>query len=166
MFPMQKKTVIDIIVILIVAAALGIAWNRQLLYNAWTGQAASPPPPAAATAPASAIPLPVGLMQVKDFFDRNEGVIVDARDAATYAKGRIRGAVSLPIGQAAEKIPAFAEKYPTDTLLILYCNGYGCHDSMQLGQKLIEKGFTQVYAFEGGYPEWKDAGYPVEGTAP
>ena len=166
MFPMQKKTILDIVVIIIIAAALGIAWNRQLLYNAWTGQAATPSPPAAASTPAGAVPLPVGLMQVKDLFDRDEAVIVDARDAATYAKGRIRGAVSLPIGEAAEKIPAFADKYPPDTLLILYCNGYGCHDSMELGRKLIGKGFTQVYAFEGGYPEWKDAGYPVEGTEP
>lgn len=166
MFPLRKKTVLDIVVILLVAAALGIAWNRQLLYKAWTGQTAPPSPPATATAPASPIPLPVGLMQVKDMFDRNEAVIVDARDPGTYAKGHIRGAASLPVGEATAKIPAFAAKYPADTLLILYCNGYGCHDSMELGTQLIRKGFTQVYVFEGGYPEWKDAGYPVEGTAP
>lgn len=166
MFLLSKKTLIDIVVIVVVAAALGIAWNRQLLHKAWTGQDTSPSPPAATSAPASAVPLPVGLMQVKDMFDRNEAVIVDARDAATYAKGHLRGAVSLPVREAAEKIPAFAGKYPADTLLIIYCNGYGCHDSMELGKKLLGKGFTAVYAFEGGYPEWKDAGYPVEGTAP
>lgn len=163
---LSKKTIYEMIVILAVAASIGIAWNHKLLYSAWTGQAAVPPPPEAAGAPASSLPLPVGLMQVKDMFDRNEAVIVDARDAVTFSKGHIRGAVSLPVGEVSEKLPAFAAKYPRDSLLILYCNGYGCHDSMELGKKLIENGFTAVYAFEGGYPEWKDAGHPVEGTEP
>ena len=163
---MHKKTLYEIILILLLAVTIGVAWNHKLLLNAWTGQAPAPPPPAVSGAPAAAIPLPVGLMQVKDMFDRKEAVIVDARDEATFAKGHIQGALSLPVGEAAEKVPAFAEKHPPDTLLILYCNGYGCHDSMELGIKLIENGFTSVYAFEGGYPEWKDAGYPVEGTEP
>lgn len=162
----RKKTLYEIIVILLMAISIGVAWNHKLLLNAWTGQAPAPAPPAAAGPPAAAIPLPVGLMQVKDMFDRKEAIIIDARDGATFAKGHISGAVSLPVGESSEKIPAFAAKYPTDSLLIIYCNGYGCHDSMELGTKLIASGFTSVYAFEGGYPEWKDAGYPVEGTEP
>jgi rhodanese-related sulfurtransferase len=32
----------------------------------------------------------------------------------------------------------------------------------QLARKLMEMGFTKVYALKGGWNEWKTAGYPVE----
>ena len=161
-----KKLLFESACIILIAAVVGVIWNHKLLYRAWTGQAAPPAVPAGQAVPAGATPLPVGLMQVKDFYDRKEAVLVDARDAASFTQARISGAVSLPVGEASQKLPAFKAKFPADTLLMIYCNGYGCHDSMELGQKLIEAGYASVFVFEGGYPEWKDAGYPVEGTSP
>ncbi|SNB48028.1 rhodanese-like domain-containing protein [Geobacter sp. DSM 9736] len=162
-----KKTVVEIALLLLVATLIGSIWNQKLLRQAWTGKLAAPAPAEAPTsAPAAAVPLPVGLMQVKDFFDRNEAVIVDARDRETFTNGRIRGALSLPLGEADTAIARLKEKVPPESLIIIYCNGYGCHDSMELGRKLIAAGYGSVFVFEGGYPEWRDAGYPVEGNAP
>jgi rhodanese-related sulfurtransferase len=45
--------------------------------------------------------------------------------------------------------------------LVIYCNGYGCPDSFDLGLRLIEAGYRDVRVFEGGLPEWRDAGLPV-----
>ena len=50
--------------------------------------------------------------------------------------------------------------------MILYCSGYGCPDSFDLGQILLEEGFRDVRVYEGGMPEWRDQGLPVEKGAP
>lgn len=145
--------------IVLVASAVGLAWNRRLLVDAWTGTVTSPVP--AVRGPATLIPLPLGLMQVKEIVDRKEGVVVDARDAAAYAAGHIPGAVSLPVGEAEARMDSFRAQVPVGTLLVAYCNGYSCSDSHHLAESLIQAGYRTVYVFAGGFPEWRDAGYPV-----
>lgn len=164
MKPETFRLLRDCAAILLIASALGLAWNRQLLIDTFHGR--TPPLGQESQTPASALPMPLGLMQVKEFFDRHEAVLIDARSSETYAKGRIRGAHSIPLGEAESRIPEFSRHVAKDAMLIVYCNGFGCHDSMELGNKLIQSGFTQVFIYEGGYPEWRDAGYPTEGTKP
>jgi len=77
------------------------------------------------------------------------------------ARDTFRGAVSLPVGEAQGLIPTFMEQTPKDKLLVVYCGGYDCHDSRLLGEKLLAAGFSQVFVYEGGFPEWQDAGHPV-----
>lgn len=161
---MIKKITVEALIIFLAAAAFGAAWNRQLLTDTYSGKTtqAAPATPAAV----SPLPLPAGLLQVKDFFDRKEAVLVDARDTETYTGGRIQGAVSLPVGEFEQRLPDFLKMYKKDQPLVVYCNGYGCPDSMTVGEALIKAGYTTVFAYEGGYPEWKEAGHPVEGTNP
>jgi rhodanese-related sulfurtransferase len=157
--------------ICLVAIAIGLVWNHRLLHNAWTGKAPSTAPVTASAPPGQSVqehravpvPLPLGLMQVKEFHDRKEAVIVDARDEAAFAAGHITGAVSLPLGEADGRLADFAKRYPPTTLLVVYCNGYACHDSHDLANKFLASGYPTVFVFEGGFPEWQAAGYPVTG---
>jgi rhodanese-related sulfurtransferase len=147
--------------ILLVAAVLGVAWNRTLLHNAWTGGAPAVTLAGESPLVTAKVPLPLGLMQVKELYDRKEAIIVDARDAGAFAAGHIKGALSLPVGEVAARLPRFQRDVPATATLVVYCNGYGCHDSMELGKKLLEAGCRTVYVFEGGFPEWGGAGYPT-----
>jgi len=161
-----RGSVTDIAMVFLVAAVVGLSWNHTLLLSAWRGEATSAPAvaaPAAAQGTQDATPLPLGLMQVKEMYDANEAAIVDARDAETYAAGHVKGAVSLPLGEAVNGIPAsFKTAVPSGKEVVVYCNGFSCHDSMQLGELLLKSGYRTVYVYEGGFPEWHDAGYPVE----
>jgi rhodanese-related sulfurtransferase len=148
-------------VIVVMAAIVGIAWNHKLLYLAWTGQARGGM--TAGTQPQADIPLPLGLMQVKELYDAKEALFVDARDAGTFAAGHIAGAVSLPVGEFDARLPRFRTTAPAKRLFVVYCNGYDCRDSRELGIKLLRAGYRAVYVFDGGFPEWRDAGYPAEG---
>jgi rhodanese-related sulfurtransferase len=107
--------------------------------------------------------LPLGLMQVKDFYDRREALFVDARDRAVFRQGHIDGAVSLPAGEAERELPGFARRFPPTTLVVVYCNGFGCHDSRSVAERLLRAGYQSVFVYEGGFPEWRDAGYPTGG---
>ncbi len=154
----------EMAVIIIVAAIIGLAWNRRMLVESWTGMVNRPAP--AASPAAARLPLPLGIMQVKELFDRGEGYLLDARDAVTFAGGHLKGARSFPLGEFEARLPEFLKQVPKTMPLIIYCNGYGCHDSMDLGKKLIQAGYWEIFVFEGGYPEWQEAGYPVEGKKP
>lgn len=159
----RKKLLAEMAVIFLAAAAFGIAWNHQLLVNAWSGKSiASAPTAPAPAAGEAAIPLPLGLQQVKELYDRNEAIIVDARDRTDFAEGHIKGAILLPVGEVERELPRFRERAALTAMIVVYCNGYSCHDSRTLADRLIGAGWRQVFVFEGGYPEWRDAGYPVE----
>jgi rhodanese-related sulfurtransferase len=157
----NKALLVEMTAILLTAAMLGVAWNQKLLRQAWTGQA--PAGTRESAQPRADIPLPLGLMQVKELFDQKAARFVDARDAKTYASGHIAGARSLPLGEIDARLPRFIADVPPAATLVVYCNGYDCHDSRELGVKLLRAGYRSVYVFDGGYPEWRDAGYPAEG---
>lgn len=161
-----KHLIGEMAAIVALAAVIGCLWNYRLLRDTYRGElsAATQSPQTARSTPVPPTatgPLPLGLMQVKELFDTREGLFIDARDRSAYRAGHIRGAHSLPLGDADALIPALLHTTPRDHLLVIYCNGYDCHDSMALADKLIVAGYRQVFVFEGGYPEWRDAGYPT-----
>ena len=48
-----------------------------------------------------------------------------------------------------------------EKIYITYCGGGECSLSMDLADYLYhEKLFDAVLIFEGGWPEWRDTGYP------
>ncbi len=155
----------DMAVISAVALVLGVIGNRTLLLDAWRGSSSAGDSRPASHRGEGEQPLPLGLMQVKDFFDRHEATFVDARESSAFRRGHIAGAVSLPVSQTAEAAP-LRLGVPTTALIVVYCNGFGCQDSMTVGARLLRAGYRSVFVYEGGFPAWEAAGYPVERGVP
>lgn len=155
----------EIALVVTLATVLGVARNRTLLTDAWRGETSPSATAAQPAQAAEAVPMPVGLSQAKELHDAGQAVLVDARSAASFAKEHIAGAVSLPLEVASKAKAPLLKNVPTDAIIIAYCNGFSCHDSMELGKILIKAGYGQVFVFEGGLPEWRDAGYPTAGGA-
>ena len=152
-------TVLEISLIVVIAATAGILWNRALLADAWRGE---PTQLVAAAPQGEALPMPIGIAQVKEMHDAGQAVLIDARSVDSYTEEHIAGAIPVPLEEA-RRSPAspLRGQIPADAIIITYCNGFSCHDSMDLGKLLIKAGYQSVYVFEGGLPEWRDAGYPV-----
>jgi rhodanese-related sulfurtransferase len=116
---------------------------------------------ASVAAPANAVlPQPVLLAEVRELAATG-ALLVDARDAALYADGHLPAAVSLPLAEVDAVLESFRQQVAAARTLILYCNGYGCQDSFDLALRLMNEGYRDVRVFEGGFPEWRDAGLPV-----
>ena len=49
--------------------------------------------------------------------------------------------------------------------LVVYCNSKSCNASARAALKLVNAGFTNVFDFEGGVHEWREAGYTIQGSA-
>lgn len=93
---------------------------------------------------------------------------IDARaeDFYTY-EGHIKGAISLPYEDFASAFTRVEALLPSpESDLVCYCSGYGCEESSEVAKMLNSKGYLRVYIYEGGWPEWAEAGYPVQVPSP
>lgn len=151
---------LEAVLIAALGIAVGLASNQRLVRDAFAGRLAAPQPAAAQSA--ATLPQPVLLAEVRELLAAG-ALPVDAREADLHAAGHLPGAFSLPIGAVEALLEGFRRQVATDRTLLLYCSGYGCPDSFDLGMLLINAGYRDVRVYEGGFPEWRDAGLPVEG---
>jgi rhodanese-related sulfurtransferase len=89
----------------------------------------------------------------------NGGVflLLDVRPPLEYEAGHIPGAVSIPV----DELPARLGSLPRDRRIIAYCRGRYCLFADEAVALLRQHGFDAV-RLEGGLPEWRAEGRPVE----
>ncbi len=160
-----RRIILEACVLVALGVLLGLMLHHRMVLDAFSGNLVPPARPAASESSRAALPKPVLLEEVQ-LVKSTGGMIVDARSFELFAAGHIAGARSLPLVEVDEMLPDFLENVARDRTLIVYCSGFGCPDSFDLGMILIEAGYEDVRVFEGGYPEWRDAGLPVAGEKP
>lgn len=160
-----RRICLEACVLIAFGALVGLTLHHRLVLDAFSGRMVPASPPIMQERAQAALPLPVLLAEVQEVLAAG-GVVLDARSPELFALGHIAGAESLPLSEIDAVLPAFLERVAKDQLIIAYCSGFGCPDSFDLGMLLIEAGYREVRTFEGGYPEWRDAGLPVAGDKP
>ena len=98
--------------------------------------------------------------RAKTLFDRS-AVFIDVRNEADWEAGRIPGAVHLELDQRFTEASLRAVAQP-DQEVVMYCNGTKCPRSSQAAASAVGWGFTRVFYYRLGFPDWQAAGYPVE----
>ncbi|MCH8851699.1 MAG: rhodanese-like domain-containing protein [Planctomycetes bacterium] len=107
----------------------------------------------------------VSLPEALEYYSRGESsiVFIDARDDAHYAQCHIPSAIQFDYYRPDEYIDNVRDFAADAEIVIIYCNGGECEDSIQAARYLIEEiedplPFEIVYVFEGGIQEWYEAG--------
>lgn len=109
----------------------------------------------------------IDLAATKRLFDKKAAIFVDARSSWPYQLGHVPGALNVPPSEIPAALDAALTDLSKDTVLVVYCSGTTCNLGTKLAQKLTrEMDFTRIYVFEGGFPQWEEAGYPVESEGP
>ena len=72
----------------------------------------------------------------------------------------IPGSRRVPLDTIGREVSG--EKSPKSEEIIVYCGGPKCPQSLQAAQKLMNLGYTNVKAYEGGLEEWKNAGNKID----
>ena len=91
-------------------------------------------------------------------------VFVDARKREDYVEAHIPGAVHLSHYESTSQIENVRPVLEQAFMIIVYCNGGDCEDSINLALDLTTVyGFSNdsVYVFEGGMEEWQENGFAV-----
>ena len=86
---------------------------------------------------------------------------VDVRGSVNYREGHIPGALDLDLNAVLSE-ETLSQHVGKDQDVVFYCFAVYCPYSAYAAAKALVWGYSEVYRFDGGYPGWVDAGYPVE----
>lgn len=83
--------------------------------------------------------------------------VLDVRPPGEYAAGHVPGAVNIPIAQLEQHLSEFDPGQE----VVAYCRGPHCILAFDAVSRLRANGI-KARRLEDGFPEWKQAGLPVE----
>lgn len=92
----------------------------------------------------------------------NQGVtFIDVRRAVDYQSSHIQWAIhlDLKLDLTQDALLAVVKK---NQPVVFYCNGDMCQRSAIASEKAVAWGWTKVFYYRGGFPDWQKAGLPVE----
>jgi rhodanese-related sulfurtransferase/ABC-type phosphate/phosphonate transport system substrate-binding protein len=98
-------------------------------------------------------------------------LLFDTRNDVEFKAGHIVGAQLLPYVEKSAKDADFkasedafdVAKLPPNkaTPVVFACNGAECWKSFKASHAALKAGYSKVYWFRGGFPEWRGANLPV-----
>lgn len=160
-----RRILLEACILIAFGCLVGLSLHYQLVFDAFEGRLTAPQRPVENDTPVQALPMPVLLEEIPELLAAG-ALLVDARAPELYSAGHLPDAVSLPMVEVDAVFNDFQERVPVERTVIVYCSGFGCPDSFDLGLHLIAAGYRDVRVFEGGFPEWQDSGRPVSGGTP
>lgn len=94
--------------------------------------------------------------------ERGDAIFIDARPSVFYDKKHIKGAFSLPLALFdLMYMMEFSEMDKTKDIIV-YGRTVSSVCDKHVARKLILRGHKNTMVLEGGFPPWKEKGYPVE----
>jgi len=85
--------------------------------------------------------------------------VLDVRPPEEYTAGHVPGAVNVPLSE----LERYLEELSPEQEVVAYCRGPHCVLAFDAVARLRSKG-VMARRLEGGFPEWRRAGLPVEST--
>ena len=99
---------------------------------------------------------------VKQIYDNDLAVFIDARDNSDFIEGHIKNSINVPYDPDGDYDTNLIDSlYSLGKPIVSYCSGEGCSLSADLSYYLYGLGFMSIFYFEEGYPAWKDLNYPT-----
>jgi rhodanese-related sulfurtransferase/DNA-binding transcriptional ArsR family regulator len=100
---------------------------------------------------------PVAAKDLLKLVKAGEVTVIDVRPPDEYESGHVSGAINIPLKELEERI----KELDLDKEVIAYCRGPYCMMAFDAVFRLRGKSF-RARRLENGFPEWKNAGMPVE----
>lgn len=107
----------------------------------------------------------LGIIEAMDMIREEKAVLVDVLVPEHFERRHIPGAVNACVYEVG--FLALMQKIIPDknAAVLLYGAGPGSLDCLAAAEKLERVGYAHVYYFPGGLEEWREEGYPLEGSA-
>ncbi|MBS8227152.1 rhodanese-like domain-containing protein [Vannielia litorea] len=114
---------------------------------------------------------PIGELELMEFLQDPEAVVIDGRIRPEFEAGTIPGAVSVPYTEAADRLGALGCEPDFDGWICegehprvaLFCNGPWCGQSPTAARRMIEAGYPAelIHYYRGGMQMWRMLGLTV-----
>lgn len=100
---------------------------------------------------------PVSADELLDLASNGRVTVLDVRPPEEYASGHIPGAVNIPLADLQKRL----HELDPDKEVVVYCRGPHCVLAFDAVVKLRKEGLS-TRRMEGGLPEWRHDGHPVD----
>ncbi|MFP1630822.1 rhodanese-like domain-containing protein [Zhengella sp. ZM62] len=115
---------------------------------------------------------PIGELEMLEFLNDPDVVVIDGRVRPDFLTGAIPGAVNVPYTEAADRLGELGCEPDFDGWICegdniksaaLYCNGPWCGQSPTAARRMIEAGFPaeKIYYYRAGMQGWRMLGLTV-----
>ncbi len=102
--------------------------------------------------------------ELKQMLGRQEDfLLLNVLSTSSFQKSHIPGSQNASVSEAdfVKQVESLLTSKDKDYPIVTYCGGFHCNASKIAANLLLESGYTNVSAFEGGMEDWLDAGYPT-----
>jgi rhodanese-related sulfurtransferase len=88
--------------------------------------------------------------------------LVEVLAPEQYREFHLPGAINVPVGD--EDFDARIQEAAPDESrpVVVYCSDQKCTASPKAARRMDELGYQQVYDYEAGKMDWREAGLPIE----
>lgn len=93
--------------------------------------------------------------------NRNDLTVVETLSKENYQEFHIPGAKNVPLDDDFDQNIKEAAPEKSKPVLV-YCYDSECAASHKAAEKMDEMGYQEVYDYEQGKVDWKQAGLPIE----
>ena len=100
----------------------------------------------------------VNTLQATQLMNRENALVLDVRDAASYAAGHILGAKNLPLAELEKRIDEL-DKHKKRPVIVMCEIG---NSSTRAVRVLKSRGFERAFNLTGGFRAWLQGSLPVE----
>lgn len=153
-----KKLFREIILIVAAGCFLGMAVNFPLVSRFARGEFKESFLPAELY-PGIAF---IARAEAEDLFNRKQAVFIDSRSGEEFDAGHIPDAVNISLDEAKKGFPGGEPDFLKEKLMVLYCRGGDCRQSVTLSRLLYDRGYKNIKIYQGGWDEWHRAGLQEE----
>lgn len=88
-------------------------------------------------------------------------LVVDVRSESSFREGHIPGAIGVPLADIDRRANELRKKVKSRPI-VTYCSCFAEHTAAEAASRLYTRGFLNVKALAGGYPEWVLRGWRIE----
>lgn len=94
-------------------------------------------------------------------FRHPDTALVEVLGPEYYRKFHLPGAINVPLGETFDA--EIQEAVPDKKIpVVVYCMDLNCQASSKAAQRMMQLGYEQIFDYEAGKMDWKEAGLPVE----
>ncbi|MEO6024338.1 MAG: rhodanese-like domain-containing protein [Burkholderiales bacterium] len=100
----------------------------------------------------------IGTLEAVQMINQKNAIVLDVREIAEYAGGRIVNARQIPMSELESKLKTL-EKFKEKPIIVTCKTGLRSAAAIKL---LKNNAFNQVYQLKGGLTAWQQANLPLE----
>lgn len=93
--------------------------------------------------------------------EREHVTVIEALPAESFEKYHLPGAINVPLDDQFDENIQKAAPDKSQPVLV-YCMDADCDASPKAAKRMEELGYSNVYDYEAGKVDWKEAGLTVE----